>query len=404
MFYTDGHFDVGDDAYYWSYGIVVSDNPAYIDIDTDTLNPCPTYIDEYDPAAGPFWTCNTVRNGENSFGVQNTDWVPIYVDDNDGSVGSCYGAYAINGVTGIQIQGSASGNWDQWDNWVILHEFAHAWMDHNAELAPIGGAHTFHRPAPPEPLYMAWNEGFAHFYPAVALSDPHLIDYDNNMGIAWDIEIEHPEPDVPYTDYWPQTSPSLALPIYEGCTVEGSVAETLWDKFDAPDDGDWYVGGQVWGNNEDYNSGAYWQGLDYILDILLYHDPDPSDPNHNNCWTMYEFFDGWLNQGWGQSTVFRDLCEAHCTVGFVAGNMDNSSDQQIDISDLVFMIDFMFVSGPFPDHPSSADVTADKAIDISDLVYLVDYMFTGGDPLKVGRIPWDDPNWTWDPTTTGCTF
>jgi len=51
----------------------------------------------------------------------------------------------------------------------------------------------------------------------------------------------------------------------------------------------------------------------------------------------------------------------------------------IDISDLVFLVDFMFVGGPAPQCFEEADVNASGGLlDIADLVYTVDYMFGGG--------------------------
>ncbi|MDH3889550.1 MAG: dockerin type I repeat-containing protein [candidate division Zixibacteria bacterium] len=50
----------------------------------------------------------------------------------------------------------------------------------------------------------------------------------------------------------------------------------------------------------------------------------------------------------------------------------------MDISDLVYLVDYMFTGGPEPCCFEDADVNCDGSIDISDLVYVVDYMFTGG--------------------------
>ena len=71
-----------------------------------------------------------------------------------------------------------------------------------------------------------------------------------------------------------------------------------------------------------------------------------------------------------------------CCVG-IRGNVDNDGGDNIDISDLVYLVDYMFTGGPAPECWSEANVDGggtDNAsgIDISDLVYLVDYMFTGG--------------------------
>jgi len=62
---------------------------------------------------------------------------------------------------------------------------------------------------------------------------------------------------------------------------------------------------------------------------------------------------------------------------FVCGNIDGDIQGNIDISDLVFLVNYMFgtPSGPAPDPLSSADVNCSLEVDISDLVYLVNYMF-----------------------------
>ncbi|MDH4032687.1 MAG: hypothetical protein OEV80_02685, partial [candidate division Zixibacteria bacterium] len=60
------------------------------------------------------------------------------------------------------------------------------------------------------------------------------------------------------------------------------------------------------------------------------------------------------------------------------GNVDGDVGDSIDISDLVYMVDWMFNGGPAPLNDEEADLNGDDVIDIADLVYLVDYMFTGG--------------------------
>ena len=73
-----------------------------------------------------------------------------------------------------------------------------------------------------------------------------------------------------------------------------------------------------------------------------------------------------------------DACEG-CCIG-IRGNVDSDVLENIDISDLVYLVDYMFTAGPVPACLEEANIDADTSgnIDISDLVYLVDYMFTGG--------------------------
>ncbi len=68
------------------------------------------------------------------------------------------------------------------------------------------------------------------------------------------------------------------------------------------------------------------------------------------------------------------------------GDIDHQGGASpIDISDLVWMVDYMFSDGPAPGCPMEADVDGNggSGVDISDLVFLVDFMFSGGSPPPV---------------------
>ena len=59
------------------------------------------------------------------------------------------------------------------------------------------------------------------------------------------------------------------------------------------------------------------------------------------------------------------------------GNIDNSLDDLIDISDLTFLIDHLFISFPELECPQAANIDGDLAmmVDISDLTFLIDHLF-----------------------------
>lgn len=59
------------------------------------------------------------------------------------------------------------------------------------------------------------------------------------------------------------------------------------------------------------------------------------------------------------------------------GNVNYDYADIIDISDLLYLVDYMFLQppGPVPPCPEEADVNGSIVLDISDLLYLVDYMF-----------------------------
>ncbi len=64
---------------------------------------------------------------------------------------------------------------------------------------------------------------------------------------------------------------------------------------------------------------------------------------------------------------------------YVNGDVDNSGN--VDISDAVYLIQFIFNDGPAPKPWSAAmQIDGDPAVDISDVVYLIGYIFGGGPP------------------------
>ena len=81
----------------------------------------------------------------------------------------------------------------------------------------------------------------------------------------------------------------------------------------------------------------------------------------------------------------KSIIYCECCMPPIRGNIDFDPADQIDISDLVYMVDYMFTGGPEPPCWPEANINANgpddqSGIDISDLVYLVDYMFNSGPP------------------------
>lgn len=64
---------------------------------------------------------------------------------------------------------------------------------------------------------------------------------------------------------------------------------------------------------------------------------------------------------------------------FIAGNVDYDPNDGCDISDLIYLTDFMFNQGPAPLCFEEANIDGiGEEIDIADLVYLVDFFFNEG--------------------------
>jgi hypothetical protein len=63
---------------------------------------------------------------------------------------------------------------------------------------------------------------------------------------------------------------------------------------------------------------------------------------------------------------------------FVRGDVNR--DGVINISDVVYLINYLYVGGPPPTPREAGDANADGFINVSDVVYLINYLYVGGPP------------------------
>jgi hypothetical protein len=57
---------------------------------------------------------------------------------------------------------------------------------------------------------------------------------------------------------------------------------------------------------------------------------------------------------------------------------DANGDGTVDISDVVYLIAYIFSGGSPPSPLLAGDANCDSMVDISDVVYLIAYIFSGG--------------------------
>lgn len=57
---------------------------------------------------------------------------------------------------------------------------------------------------------------------------------------------------------------------------------------------------------------------------------------------------------------------------------DANTDGIVDVSDIVYLIDFLYSAGPPPDPVCVGDVNDDGTVNVGDVVYLVTYLYRGG--------------------------
>jgi len=76
---------------------------------------------------------------------------------------------------------------------------------------------------------------------------------------------------------------------------------------------------------------------------------------------------------------------------FIRG--DANQDWRTDISDPIYMLNYVFLGGPAPECMDAADVNNDFKMDISDPIFLLNYLFIGGpQPSSPFPIPGVDPD------------
>ena len=76
--------------------------------------------------------------------------------------------------------------------------------------------------------------------------------------------------------------------------------------------------------------------------------------------------------------VDQDCDGADATCCVARGDVNH--DGTIGISDLTYIVDYLFNMGPAASCEIEADINTDGTIGISDLTYIVDYLFNSGPP------------------------
>ena len=77
---------------------------------------------------------------------------------------------------------------------------------------------------------------------------------------------------------------------------------------------------------------------------------------------------------------FPDECEVPLSPGscYVCGDAD--ANTLVTVSDVVYLINYIFAGGPAPTPILAGDADCSGGVNISDAVYLINYIFSGGAP------------------------
>ncbi len=77
-----------------------------------------------------------------------------------------------------------------------------------------------------------------------------------------------------------------------------------------------------------------------------------------------------------QWSTYSNLAETFVSTGFFCG--DANADSDINVADVIFLINYVFKSGPAPDPAAAGDATGDGDINLADCIHLINFIFKSG--------------------------
>ena len=105
------------------------------------------------------------------------------------------------------------------------------------------------------------------------------------------------------------------------------------------------------------------------------HDGPASDSDKAYSITVDDFGSVYVTGGsFGIGSYFDYLTIKY--VQFLRG--DTNSDKKVSLSDIVYLINYLFKFGPAPEPIQSGDANCDGKVSLSDIVYLINYLFKFG--------------------------
>ncbi len=163
----------------------------------------------------------------------------------------------------------------------------------------------------------------------------------------------------------------LTMPADSSAMV-GTSPTFVWHTTTDPDPGD-AVTYTLW-VSEDSTFATYTEAAN-LTDTTHTFGTALNDPGHY-YWRV-KAVDLASTSTWSSETFDFYTGAAGCCIG-MRGNVNGDSEDVVDITDLIYLVDYSFGTGPAPACDEEADVNGDGAVDIGDVIYLVDYSFGSG--------------------------
>jgi len=113
--------------------------------------------------------------------------------------------------------------------------------------------------------------------------------------------------------------------------------------------------------------------------VCLYKEGEVFETEYTNINGEVTLYPSPTTTGSVDVTVTAHNCLPHRGLMNVPPRIgDATNDGKIDIIDVVFLINYLFIEGPAPDPWVNGDVTCNGEIDVEDVVYLTSYLFQNG--------------------------
>jgi hypothetical protein len=221
---------------------------------------------------------------------------------------------------------------------------------------------------------------YESLFPYAAILEPEDTTYSIHVHISSDTVLE--AANIPFKIRIGEEIPEIVSVNAQACFNDGSYCMNLAAYY--PDSGS--VAASIWSWFPDYlPPGAY-----EIVEVEIKVPPDTNrwrpitislDSLPPSQGGMYSHQPWAVTPGWNPKIYRPEVYYFPC-LGTIRGNTNYDLGDVIDISDLTFLVGYMFKTGFPPTCFEEVDVTADLSLDISDLTYLVNYMFKDGPPPK----------------------
>ncbi len=197
-----------------------------------------------------------------------------------------------------------SGDTDEFDDGVILHEFGHFVADNYSRDDSPGGSHTLDDTT--QDIRLSWSEGWATFWSAAVRNDPLLVDTltykGSQVAYSYDISGGICTPGGAPKVYWSEdctsTDPSVpSRKAFSLTTNEMAVSNVLWNIFSPP---------------SGVSFAASDQGMAPIWDVFTTYVKNTTSVEP----TIEAFWDGWFSRGYGSLAAMQTIANTYRGMAF----------------------------------------------------------------------------------------